>query len=314
MACGQPFGLGTRPEPNQVDTRDRDAAVPSRMTVLSALVMVRSKYGRPADSNLLLPETSSQISSLARPSRSRSQTIAKSRRLRSREGISSRQRSSATWACRDRAWSVETPAVAAGMTRSVSSPRGPLRPARTTEKTPPADSAGPHRTRKACKACGGSAVSGVLVVERPGQAHDAGQVLHVIAAEARVEARKHGSQTRSFVRGMQVLLKQPVPVDSRPAAHDDRRLRNTGVRPSRPRFVNGDVVDVAPDAANRLDAAIVGIAALWAWADSEVDVGPRAFGECRQISMHRDHVGALQPLRGSHDAASLSCLATASSR
>ena len=81
---------------NQVDTRNRGAVVPSRRTLLSALVMVTSKYGRPADSNLLLPETIDQISSLESPNRSKSHTIAKSRRLRSRVGMSSRLTIAAT--------------------------------------------------------------------------------------------------------------------------------------------------------------------------------------------------------------------------
>ena len=178
---------------NQVDTCDRDAAVPSRKSLLSALVMVRSKYGRPADSNLLLPETSGQMSSLARPSRSRSQTIAKSRRLRSRVGISSRPISSATSACRDRAWSAENPAVAAGDVLSLLPTRffvGLLEPWRerlqriTQVRIARAERASLRRP----------AVSGVLVVQRPRQTQDAGEVLHVVAAEARVEARKHGRQ------------------------------------------------------------------------------------------------------------------------
>ena len=126
----------------------------------------------------------------------------------------------------------ETPARRCGTRLGSISTSVPRRPARTTEKTPPADSAGPRSHTQSVQGLGRSAVSGVLVVERPRQPHDAGQVLHVIAAEARVEARKHGSQTRAILRGMQVLLKQPVAVDSRTAADDDRRLGNARRRPS----------------------------------------------------------------------------------
>lgn len=79
---------------DQLGTDRCDGAVPSRRILLSALEMVTSKYDRPFDSNLLLPETSSQMSSLASPSRSKSQTMAKSRRLRSGERLSSRLASS----------------------------------------------------------------------------------------------------------------------------------------------------------------------------------------------------------------------------
>jgi hypothetical protein len=84
----------------------------------------------------------------------------------------------------------------------------------------------------------------------------------MVTAEAAVEVLQHGHKLRPLCLGRQVLLQEPITVDPRTAADNNRRTRDSSLAPTLVSLVGADSVDVTPDATDRLDAVIVGVAAI----------------------------------------------------
>ena len=101
----------------------------------------------------------------------------------------------------------------------------------------------------------------------------------MIAAKAPVEVRNHRQKLRSLLRRLKSTLEQPVSVDARAASYNERGTGNIRIAPSILGFFDVNLVHIAPNTTNGLDAFVMRITLSFARTDTTVNVGLRSASE-----------------------------------
>ena len=86
-------------------------------------------------------------------------------------------------------------------------------------------------------------------------------------------------------------------------ADDDRRWRASCILPATISVFDRDRVNVAPQAANGLDAVVISVTRSGPRADPKIDVGPGMFAKLSEISVEQDGLAPRKPARGTCDSA-----------
>jgi hypothetical protein len=130
----------------------------------------------------------------------------------------------------------------------------------------------------------------------------------VVSAKASVKAWQDGLKLSSLLVGRDVPVEKPIGVNAGAAVYDNRRRRNPCRRPTTMGLLRGRIVDVAPEAANGLDALVIGVTRSGPRANPKIDVGPLALAKLSQISVEQDGLAPRKPARRTCDTARLLAL------